>query len=373
MMFSINPCGEIIPVTAVRACLGILLGLFSLICTTAHAASPRLPLVVVSEAKTADVIKQVPLTGTITSAKRARLSTEVSGLVETLEVEVGDYVEAGDVLLQLDDEIEGHRLTAAIAATQQAEAELADARRRYEDAKRLIKQNTISKNEIQLREAEVRIKEAAVQRQTAEMKRQRATVQRYCLTAPFSGVISERLCEIGEWIDPGKPVLTLVAIDELRVDFRVPQEFFTAIDEKTEVTVNLDALADKTFAGQIETVVPVSDPSARTFLIHVVMPDADTKMTPGMSVHGTLRLSAGKRGVVVSRDALFRYPDGRVTVWTVSKNKDQAVVSEKPVRLGNSFDGQVSILEGIDAGDVVVVRGNESLQDGQRVRIHSRQ
>jgi len=293
-------------------------------------------------------------------------------LVETLEVEVGDHVTAGDVLLQLDDEIEAHRLTAAIATTRQAEAELADARRRNKDAQRLIKQNTISKNEIQLREAEVRIDEAALQRQTAEMKMQQATVQRYRLKAPFSGVISERLTEIGEWIDPGKPVLTLVAIDKLRVDFRVPQEFFVAIDEKTEVTVNLDALADRTFAGKIETVVPVSDPSARTFLIHVVMPDADIKMTPGMSVHGTLRLSAGKRGVVLSRDALFRYPDGRVTVWTVSQNKDEAVVSEKRVRLGNSFNGQVSILEGINAGDVVVVQGNESLQEGQRVRIHSR-
>ena len=371
-MFSINPNGEMITTSAVRTCLGVVLGLFSLLWTAAYAASPRLPLVVVSEAKAADVIKQVPLTGTITSAKRARLSTEVSGLVETLEVEVGDYVKAGAVLLRLDDEIEAHRLTAAIAATRQAEAELADARRRYEDAQRLIKQNTISKNEIQLREAEVRIDQAALQRQTAEMKRQQATVQRYRLKAPFNGVISERLTEIGEWIDPGKPVLTLVAIDELRVDFRVPQEFFTAIDDKTEVTVNLDALADKTFAGKIETVVPISDPSARTFLIHVVMPDADIKMTPGMSVHGTLRLSAGKRGLVVSRDALFRYPDGRVTVWTVNQKNDEAVVAEKRVRLGNSFNGKVSILEGIDAGDVVVVQGNESLQEGQRVRIHSR-
>ena len=371
-MFSLNQCCEIIPTFAVRTCLGIVLGHFLLFSTAAQAASPRLPLVVVSEAKTADVIKQVPLTGTITSPKHARLSTEVSGLVETLEVEVGDVVMAGDILLQLDDEIETHRLTAAVAATRQAEAELADARRRYQDAKRLLKQNTISRNEIQLREAEVRIDEAALQRQTAEMKRQEATVQRYRLKAPFNGVISERLTEIGEWIDPGKPVLTLVAIEELRAEFRVPQEFFIAIDEKTEVTVSLDALADKTFAGKIEAVVPVSDPSARTFLIHVVMPDVDSKMTPGMSVHGILHLSTDRRGVVVSRDALFRYPDGRVTVWTVSQQQDESVVAEQRVELGNSFNGQVSILEGIKAGDVVVVQGNESLQEGQRVRIHSR-
>ena len=371
-MLSIYIRGETITPFAVRTSLVIYLGLISFFFTAAHAASPRLPLVVVSEVKTADIIKQVPLTGTISSAKLSRLSSEVSGLVETLRVEVGDHVKAGDVLLQLDDEIEALRLAAAVAATRQAEAELADARRRFKDAKRLRKQNTISENEIQLREAEVRIDEAVLQQQTAEMKQQQATVQRYRLKAPFSGVISERLTEIGEWIEPGKAVLTLVAIDELRADFRVPQEFFMAIDKNTEVTVSLDALTGKTYAGKIETVVPVSDPSARTFLIHVVMPGADIKMTPGMSVHGTLRLRTGKRGVVVSRDALFRYPDGRVTVWTVSQQKDQTVVFEKRVRLGNSFNGQMSILEGINAGDVVVVQGNESLQEGQRVKIHSR-
>ncbi len=371
-MYSTYQRGEKIMPFAVWTGLIVNLGFVLFFFTTAQAASPRLPLVVVSEASTADIIKQVPLTGTISSAKLARLSSEVSGLVETLQVEVGDYVKAGDVLLQLDDEIEALSLAATVATTRQAEAELADARRRFKDAKRLRKQNTISENEIQLREAEVRIDKAVLQRQTADMKRQQATVQRYLLRAPFSGVISERHTEIGEWIVPGKPVLTLVAIDELRADFRVPQEFFKAIDKNTGVSVSLDALAGKTYVGKIKTVVPVSDPSARTFLIHVVIQDMDIKMTPGMSVHGTLHLRTGKRGVVVSRDALFRYPDGRVTVWTVSQQKDQAVASEQRVRLGISFDGQVSILEGINAGDVVVVQGNEALKEGQHVKIYNR-
>jgi RND family efflux transporter MFP subunit len=338
--------------------------------TIGFAASPRAPLVVVDEARTSAVVKQVPLTGTVTSSKVGRLSSQVSGHVKAVNVEIGDHVKQGDVLLQLDREIDELTLQATRAATQQAREELADAKRRHESAKRLRKQNSISVEEIDQREAAVKIAEAALQKQIAEERKQQALVRRHTVNAPFSGVISEKLTEVGEWIEPGKPILTLVAIDDLRVDFQVPQEFFTHIDDESRITVTLDALPGREFEGRIGAVVPVSDPSARTFMMRVSVEKGDVKMTPGMSVHGTLRLSTGRRGVVVSRDALLRYPDGRVTVWVVKRGDEATTVSEHHVKVGHSFDGQVSILKGVLAGAVVVVQGNESLQEGQTVRIY---
>ena len=83
-------------------------------------------------------------------------------------------------------------------------------------------------------------------------------------------------------------------------------------------------------------------------------------------------MSTGRQGVVISRDAILRYPDGRVTVWVVSPDNQPPSVSEKRVVTGHSFDGLITIRDGIDAGDVVVVEGNESLQEGQVVRIQRR-
>ena len=332
-------------------------------------AADRSPLVVVSTAKTDTVIRQVPLTGTITSARIAKLSTEVSGQVEAVNVEVGDIVETGNELIKLDREIEQLSLQGLQAKTKQASAELADTKRRYEDAKRLRKQKSISENELYLLEAEVEVDTAMLKQQQAEQRRQQARVERHILHAPFSGVISERLTEIGEWIEPGKPVLTLVAVDDLRIEFRVPQEFYSSIDKQTTLIVTLDALPDREFAGTIDAVVPVSDPISRTFLIHVSVDAGNARMTPGMSVHGKLHLSTGRRGVVISRDAILRYPDGRITVWVINPDSEPPTVSEKHVTTGHSFDGLITIREGINAGDVIVVRGNESLQDGQEVRI----
>lgn len=336
---------------------------------TAFAAADRSPLVVVSTALTDTVIKQVPLTGTVTSARVAQLSTEVSGLVRKVNVEVGDRVETGAPLLELDREIEQLTLAALQASTRQARAELADAKRRYQDARRLREQKSISENELRLLEAEVEVDSSMLKKQQVEERRQQARVERHTLRAPFSGVISERLTETGEWIVPGNPVLKLVAVDELRIEFRVPQEFFNRINQQSMLSVTLDALPERVFNASIEAVVPVSDPSSRTFLIHATVNASDARMTPGMSVQGKLGLTTGRQGVVVSRDAILRYPDGRVTVWMINPGSEPPTVTEKRVTTGHSFDGLITIREGIKAGDVIVVRGNESLQQGQQVRI----
>ena len=354
---------------------GLVILIAGLLCSiyTVLAADDRSPLVVVSTAQTDIVIRQVPLSGTITSTRKAQLSTEVSGQVEKVVVEVGDRVEAGAALLELDREIDQLTLEALVAASRQAHAELLDAKRRLQDGKRLRKQNSISENDFRLLEAEVEIDGARLQQRLAEERRQQARVDRHTLRAPFSGAIAERLAETGEWIEPGEPVLTLIAVDDLRIEFRVPQEFYSRISPNTRISVTLDVFPEREFDGRIESIVPVSDAISRTFLIHARIDAGEARLTPGMSVHGRLHLSTGREGVVVSRDAILRYPDGRVTVWVIDPGSDPPTVSERRVTTGYSFDGLITIREGVQAGDVVIVRGNESLQEGQQVRIQRRE
>ena len=236
---------------------------------TSISADDRSPLVVVSTAQTDTVIKQVPLTGTITSARVANVSAEVSGQVKAVNVEVGDHVENDAALMELDREIEQLTLEAQRASTRQASAELADTKRRYQDAKRLRKKNNIAENQLRLLEAEVEVDGAMLKQKKAEERRQQARVERHTVRAPFGGVISERLTESGEWIEPGRPLVTLVAIDDLRIEFRVPQEFYPTINSQSAISVTLDALPEREFDGTIDAVIPVSDASSRTFLIHV--------------------------------------------------------------------------------------------------------
>ncbi|MCU7929363.1 MAG: efflux RND transporter periplasmic adaptor subunit [Candidatus Thiodiazotropha sp. (ex Codakia rugifera)] len=329
----------------------------------------RGPMVLVDLAKEVALIEEVPITGSVISTRIAKLSTEVSGIVESMAIKIGDPVRTGDEILQLNSELDRLSLAAARAATEIAIQELEDAKRRLDDAKTLAKRHSVSANEIESLAAEVRIDGAGVKRFRAEQQRQAAQLKRHKLIAPFAGVISRRLVEQGEWIQPGDTVVELIATEGLRIDFRVPQSVYAKLDKATKIHIRLDALPGQAFDGLIETIIPVTDPDTRTFLIRTALEDLQAKLVPGMSASGVLRLNTGTRGVVVDRDALIRYPDGRVTVWAVNQEGERTTVSELPVQTGLSFNGKVAINSGLAADTTVVVQGNEALRDGQGVSI----
>jgi RND family efflux transporter MFP subunit len=341
-----------------------------LACAPALAAPPLAPVVLATPSVRA-VVEEVPVTGTITSPRVARLSPEVAGLVKDVAVDAGSRVAAGDTLLTLDATLARLGVEAAAAATELAREELADARRRLADAERLVDSRGIAETEVEARRSEVRADTAALKLRQAEQRREQERLRRYTLSAPFAGVISRKLSESGEWITPGDQVLELVADHGLRIEFPVPQRYFPRVGLDASIDVRFDSLPGQAVTARISEIIPVSDPSARTFLVRADLEQPDLPLTPGMSARGVLALSTGERSLVVPRDALLRHPDGRTTVWTVEVEGDQASVSERLVRTGLAFDGQVVVHSGLDADQRVVVEGNEALQQGQGVAIRA--
>ena len=315
------------------------------------------------------MFEEVPISGTVSSPRVTQLSPEVAGLVQEVLVDEGDRVAAGAPLVRLDGTLAGLALEAAEAATAQASEELADARRRLADAERLVQSRGIAETELKARRSEVRADAATLRLRQAEQRREAERLRRYELKAPFAGVISRKLTEAGEWVAPGDEVLELIADTGLRIDFRVPQGLFPRIRGDEDIEVRLDALPDRRLAARIGEIVPISDPSARTFLVRVYPQDENLPMTPGMSASATLRLGTGEQGVVVSRDALLRHPDGRITVWVAQGQGSDITVTEQQVQTGLSFDGRVVIHSGLEPDVRVVVEGNEALQQGQRVSV----
>ncbi len=339
-------------------------------CTATPAAPPLAPIVVAHPSVQA-VVEEVPVSGTVRSPRVARLSPEVAGLVAGLEVDSGDRVAAGDTLLTLDATFARLALQGAQAATELAREELADARRRLTDAERLVKLRGIPETEVEARRSEVRTDAATLKLREAEQRREQERLQRHTLAAPFEGVISRKLSETGEWVSPGEPVLELVADRGLRIDFAVPQRYFPRIATDTGIEVRLGGLPAQPVDARIGEIIPVSDPSARTFVVRVYPEPLDLPLMPGMSASGTLALATGERSLVVPRDALLRHADGRTTLWVVEFDGERASVAERLVSTGLAFDDQVVVREGLDADQQVVVEGNEVLQQGQGVTIRA--
>jgi membrane fusion protein, multidrug efflux system len=316
------------------------------------------------------IVNSVRVSGTVTSPQSASLSPSVGGLVAAMKVDAGDRVAAGDRLVELDDELAGLELLRRDAEREQARAALADARRRLDEAERVASASAIAETEIKSRRALVEQSSAALASAEAAARQQQAVLARHEVRSPFDGVIVERLAEVGEWVNPGDPLVELVATEQLRFDFRVPQEYYDEIDIETAVELESDAVPGFSADGRILAIVPVKDPGARTFLVRVLAEgSAPAAVTPGMSTRGVLKVDTRRHGLVITRDALLRYPDGRQVVWTVDRTGELPRVHEQQVETGLAFDDVVEIRSGLSAGATVVTRGNEALQDGQVVTV----
>jgi membrane fusion protein (multidrug efflux system) len=351
------------------ACLGLFLAAWAYPCAfiEAQAIAP----VETEMVREAPVVRKLELSGTVTSPHASQISTSVEGLVSAVYFDSGAHVKQGDLLLELDPELEEAAYKQAEAQAHQAAAEVEDAKRRLHIAESLAKRDYGPKNEVEARQAEVEIDSATHESFQAEQKRRAVILKRHKLPAPFDGVISKRMAEVGQWVEPGTAVFELVAMRDFRIDVPVPQDYYARLREGAEVAIEIDALPGETIPAKIGALIPVSDPDARTFTLRVLPERDDIPITPGMSAGVLVNLDTGKRGLVVSRDALIRYPDGRVTVWMIETDSDKMSVTERKVEIGLAFDGVVQVLSGLKEGDRVVVRGNESLREGQTVRLAS--
>lgn len=328
---------------------------------------PRMQLEAVEEA---DILQDISLNGTVTALRSSRLSTAVPGLVDSVNVETGSRVSRGDLLIELDDEQMEYQLAAARAATEEGKVRLAEARRRLQEARSVGAGRNIAATEVSARESEVTSARAALARLDAERQRVAADLRRHRIEAPFDGVVSQRYSDLGEWVTPGDELLQLVDTDNVRLDFQVPQDYLGRINDGAELRVHADG---QSLNARIDSLVPVNDPRARTFLLRAIGPD-DLTLLPGMAVTATLRVASGERGLTVARDAINRYPEGRVTVWVArTAGEDGYTVTEKRVETGTGFEDRVVVTSGLKGGEQVVVRGNESLSDGIEVRLAERE
>lgn len=349
-----------------RLLVALILLAFGLL-PAAHAQDGRrAPVrVVVAEART--VQQELEFAGSVAALRSASLSPETAGLVDRLLVDTGDRVEKGDVLLMLDDELARFQLASDEATARRAAQAAADARRRLAEARELARKQTIAETAVRDLESEVIEDEAELARVRAVAERSAATLARHALRAPFAGVISARMTDLGEWVTPGATVFELVSTQELTVDMQVSETYLGAIAPGAPLALRFPGGAR--VAATVAAVVPVTDPTSRTFLVRARADETHPSMFPGVSVTANISLATGRSGTAIPRDAVLRYADGRSVAWVVRNVDGVDRADERLVTTGLSFDGLVEIQSGVVPGERVVVSGNETLRDDQLVRV----
>jgi membrane fusion protein (multidrug efflux system) len=315
----------------------------------AGSAGGSVPVEVV-KVGTASLPQSITTVGSLRSDESVTVRPEVAGRIAAINFREGQRVAKGALLVRLDPTINE-------AEVQQARANLKLARSKYERAVDLAKSNFISGQARDEAENNLRVAEAALALVEARLAKTE-------IKAPFSGVIGLRSVSVGDYVKEGADIVNLESIDPLKVDFRVPEVYLRQVKTGQALQVTLDAFPGETFEGRVFAVNPLLDAAGRAVVIRAQVSNADASLRPGMFARVRLITSETADSLVVPEQALV--PQG--SEQFAFKVVDGRAVRVK-VDVGQRREGTVEIVNGLAAGEVVVVAGQQRLRDGVPVAV----
>lgn len=357
------------PVRALRQLLaaGLLAALAGCGGAEAPAEVARPVLVVQVAADAAGTPSAYP--GEVRARHEPALAFRIPGKLAAREVDVGDRVEAGQVLARLDPADTRLQRDAAAAELTAAEADLARARADFERFRDLVERQVVSRSQFEAQQAGFRAAEARVQqaRAQAEVAANQAAYAE--LRAPAAGVIAQRLVETGQVVAAGQAAFVLAEDGEREVAIALPEHQARAFAPGREVAVELWAAPGRLLRGVVREVAPAADAASRTFAARVTLLDADAAVDVGQSARVLVAASGEDAGALALPLGALQGEDGAATVWVVEAGADGvARVARRGVRTGPYGQAQVPVLEGLAAGEWVVAAGGHLLREGQAVR-----
>ena len=350
------------PRVAVAACLVLLLSACGDQPGAAGQDAPASTLAVtLARAQMRPIQRTVVVSGPVAAFEEMQLGVEISGArVTALNVDVGQQVRKGDVLLELDHRSLDSELQQANAALSEAEAGVALARANLARGELLVKDRFISASQLdELRAART---QAEARRNTARASRDAAQLRRDFaeLRAPADGVISKRLVQPGQVVAAGTELLRLIRDGRLEWRAELPEDDLARVEPGA--TVQLPS-RDGTVTGRIRAVSPGVDSQTRTGTIYADLPEPGP-LQPGAYVEGRIVTGAGSALTVPAASVVQR--DGHAYVFTLD---DRHVAHRVRVAIGAKVDGRVEIVDGLEAGAAVVEHGAGFLGDGDTARV----
>lgn len=333
---------------------------------TAGMQPPAL-LIEVSRAREKTVRDNVQAVGSVLSRQSTTLRPEASGRVVALHFKDGQQVRKGQVLLQLDDQLERAQLA-------QVEAELALAQAQFERSRELVGKGFISRAALDETAANLKVTQA--RRALAQTQ-----LQRLRIVAPFDATAGIGNVNLGDYLREGDLLVQLQDLDVLYVDFKLPERLSASVKTGQSIEVEFDAWPHEHFTATVIAIDPLIDADGRSISLRASLPNDKQLLRPGMFARVNLILAERNHVIMVPEQALLPDAQGaaviRLTPWDAADaGKDPWLLPEKavyrservPVQLGLREPGLVEIRSGLAAGDIVMTAGQHRVnRSDQRV------
>ncbi|MGV8861671.1 MAG: efflux RND transporter periplasmic adaptor subunit [Pseudomonas sp.] len=331
-------------------------------------ATPKPPInVAVVTANEQPWQSQLPAIGTLKALQGVDLSLEIAGTVKALQFESGQKVTAGQLLLQLDSDVEK-----ALLGT--AEAELGLAKIEHGRGSQLVGSQAISKGDFDRLAAQLKKAYASVAQLNAALAKK-------SILAPFSGTIGIRQVDVGDYLASGTMIATLQNLSSLYVDFYVPEQAVPKLAVGQIAQVTVAAYPAQIFEAKISAINPKVDDATRNILVRATLPNPGGELLPGMFASLHVLLPGANTRVVVPESAISYTLYGNSVYVVVpkktaggepekdAKGEPQWTVERRFVETGEHRNGRVVVSKGLSAGERVVSAGQLKLDTGAHVAI----
>ena len=306
----------------------------------------------VSQVKKGSISAVFSGTANLEAENEATVVAKVSGVIEKINVEEGDYVRKGQILARLDDEQLEFKLN-------QVKANLEKIKNDFQRSRKLYEKSLISADAFDKVKYEFQALKAAYD--LARLELDYAGIR-----APISGVIAERVVKEGNMININQPTFKITDFDPLHAILHVPERHMSKLKKGQEVDLKADAINGNMFRGTIKRISPVVDAATGTFKVTIEVADRLNKLKPGMFGRVNIIYDIHDNTNLVPKESVIT-EDKESAVFVVQ----DSIALKKIVKTGYVNSSHIEILSGLREGDTVVTIGQASLKDSARVHVIS--
>jgi membrane fusion protein (multidrug efflux system) len=286
--------------------------------------------------------------GSVTAAQGVNVTTEIAGLIREIDFESGAVVKQGDLLVRLDISSEEAQLRAM-----QAQLELA--RLNVERTRTLRSENMVSQSDLDTAEA-------TLKQDQANADAISATIEKKTIRAPFAGRLGIRQVNVGQYLDVGKPIVSLQSLAPIYADFSLTQQELAKLSTGMKVRLRTDAFPDRTFEGTLSAINPDLDATTRSIGLQATFNNPDQLLRPGMFAKVEVLLPSEENVLAIPLTAVLSAPFGD-SVYVVEsapvsgKTPAETVVRQQFIRTGRSRGDFIAVESGLKTGERIVSAG----------------
>jgi RND family efflux transporter MFP subunit len=305
--------------------------------------------------------------GIVTTKKSATLSFRVPGFIESMAVNLGDFVPARTVIARLDPRDYLSEVELAEAALEGASLAVESARSDFQRISGLHDEKMISRQDFDQSATTLKLAETALAEARTKLDLARRRLSYAELAVPYDCSVIGTQAQEGEFVSTGSPVVSICSLDPLAIEIGVPESEIVRVSRHDKASATFSSFPKAQFSGTVTSIGASADPMTRTFPVEITIENFEKKIKPGMVAWVELSLSHAKEAVTIPLVAVVKNKIGQPVAFVVDDETERA--EARRIELGQAFAKEVEIVSGLTVGEKIVVDGQHYLGDGQKIRV----